>query len=53
MADIERLLFLADGRLVVRTGDGTVRQASDEERIGSRMIWPFHRRMWRRSSRPE
>jgi hypothetical protein len=51
VADIERLLFLADGRLVVRTDDGEVRVASDEENAGSRMIWPFHRGMWRRGGR--
>jgi hypothetical protein len=51
MADIDRLLFLADGRLVVRTDDGEVREASAEESAGSRMVWPFHRYMWRRWGR--
>jgi hypothetical protein len=45
MADVRHLLFLADGRLVVKTEDDEMRQATEEERQGSRMIWPLHRRM--------
>jgi hypothetical protein len=52
MADIQKLLFLADGRLVVKTEDDEMREATEEERHGSRMIWPLHRRMWRMAGQP-